>query len=162
MKKNIDILNYYKERLQEINIGAEVLNIVEDIAQDLESLTYGINEKYFVNMFFIPDTEEQFEKLRLLQFTCIISYADFIKNNQYLLLKVLNNVNASLPIGSLVFTNENQILYKYVLTSNTEELIESVLFHEFISVINNVIQFSLNLLNQNNEEDLNSVMQQIS
>jgi hypothetical protein len=154
MKTNMDFFNYYKEKLQEINLSAEIFNLAESIVKGLESLTYISNEKYYVNMFFIPDTEEQFEKLRLLQFTCLISCSDYIINNQLLLLKLLNKKNTQLPIGSLIYSDEHQLVFKYIYATDAEQPIESKLFQELVGLLNSVIEDSSTIFNQYGEDDL--------
>jgi hypothetical protein len=158
MITTMDFFNYYKEKLLEINLSAEIFNLVEDIVKGLESLTYIINEKHYVNMFFIPDTEEQFEKIRLLQFTCLINCSDYIKNNQLLLLKLLNKKNTQLPIGSIIYTDEHQLVFKYIYATDAEQPIESKLFNELVILVNSVIEDSSTIFNQYSEDDLNGYL----
>lgn len=158
MTTTMDFFNYYKEKLKEINLSSEIFNLVDSIADGLESLTYISNEKYYVNMFFIPDTEEQFKKLRLLQFTCLISCSDCINNNHLLKLKLLNKKNTQLPIGSIIYTDENQLVFKYIYATESEQPIESKLFHELVILLNSIIDDSSILFNNYNEDDLNGYL----
>ena len=161
MKNNKEILNSFKENLKEIKINSEVYNLVENIIDGYDSLTYTIDEIYYVNLFFIPKFETEIEEISFLQFSSIIKCSELFNNNHIQLLKVLNKLNVSLPIGSILINDENQILYKYIHIGNTGEEIEKKIFLELITLINNIIRFNSNLLIQNNEEDLEVLLNKI-
>jgi hypothetical protein len=158
---NKELLNSYKEKLNLIQISSEIYSLVDDVVKDLESLTYAINDKQFVNIFIIPDTSEQFEKLSLLQFTSIINFSDFLKKNPLVLFKLLNKVNQSLPIGCILVNSDNQILFKYIFTTIINEPVDDKLFEELIYTINNIIVFNENLLSQDNEIEIENILNKI-
>jgi hypothetical protein len=161
MKNNKEILNSFKDNLKEVKINSEVFNLVEKIIDGYDSLTYNIDELYYVNLFFIPSFESNFEKISFLQFSSVIKCSDLFNNNYGLLLKVVNKINISLPIGSILINTENQILFKYIHVGIQGEEIEKNVFLELINLINNIIRFNSNLLNQNNEEELEILLNKI-
>lgn len=146
MKNELDFLNIYKNYLQEVKLESEIFNA----GPNIDSLTYAYKGKYFINIFFIPDAD--FDNLSLLQFTCLLNCSDFLKNNQLILLKLLNKMNTSLPIGSIIYTEESQILFKYICASQVEQPLEAKLFHEFVNLLNYIIEDNSKIFMQNSEE----------
>jgi hypothetical protein len=73
-------------------------------------------------------------------------------------LKLLNKKNTQLPIGSIIYTDENQLVFKYIYATESEQPIESKLFHELVILLNSIIDDSSILFNNYNEDDLNAYL----
>ena len=69
-------------------------------------------------------------------------------------LKLLNKKNTQLPIGSLIYSDEHQLVFKYIYATDAEQPIESKLFQELVGLLNSIIEDSSTIFNQYGEDDL--------